>query len=344
MLHSTRFRRSVLYAVAGVALIAGAARAETVADFYRGKTVTLLMGTGPGGSYQLYGQVIADHIGKHIPGQPTIIIEHMEGAGGAKAGNYIYSAASQDGTKLLETHSLPLVEMLRGGQAIHFKSARFQWLGCFDEIVQVLALWHTSPVKTLDDLKTKKIVLGSFNKTHLSYQWARLLQTTIDTPYKVITGYGSGGALNIAMERGEIDGWVVAWENLTGTKAQWLKDKQVNIPVQFGLQKLPELPNVPTLLELAPPDKKDVVEFLSAGTPIARGMAVGPKVPADRVAALRTAFDDTMKDPAFLAEAKKRKLAINPRNAAETQALVDKIVSASPDLIKRVKHAIGADE
>jgi tripartite-type tricarboxylate transporter receptor subunit TctC len=238
------------------------------------------------------------------------------------------------------------VEKLRP-KGVRFKSAEFQWLGAFDAIVQVMTLWHTAPAKTLADLKTARateVVVGSFNKTHLTYQWAMLLKSTIGATYKVITGYRGGGPLNVAMEKGEISGWTASWANLTATKAHWLRDRKVNLFVQFSLDRQPDMPDVPTLLELAPPDKKDVVEFITAGTPIARAMTVGPRVPADRVAALRKAFADTMKDPAFLADAKKRKLGIHPRSAEETTALVKKIVSASPDLVARVKTAIGSSD
>ncbi len=329
-------------ALAAATFIATPSVAEGVSDFYKGKTIAIVMGTGPGGSYDLYGRTIAAHLGKHIPGNPTIIVEHMPGAGGANAGNFIFGQAPQDGSKILLSHALPLVEKLRGGQGIRFKSDKFQWLGAYDAIVQVMTVWHTSPVKSLDDLKTKdNVVIGSFNNTHITYQWPMLLKDILGAKYKVITGYRSGNDLNLAMERGEVGGWTAAWENLAGTKADWLRDKKVTLLVQFAVERIPQLPNVPTLLELTPPNKKDIVEFITSGTPIARALAVGPGVPADRVAALRKAFDDLMRDKEFLAEAKKRKLDINPRDAAQTQALVNKIISASPELVARVKAATG---
>jgi tripartite-type tricarboxylate transporter receptor subunit TctC len=215
------------------------------------------------------------------------------------------------------------------------------WLGAYSSIAQVMAIWHAAGVHTIDDLKSKDLVIGAFSNTHLTYQWAMLLKNALGTKYKVITGYPGGNALNVAMERGEVSGWTASWENLVGTRPQWLRDKQVSIPVQFTLSRLAALKDVPTLLELTPPEKKDVVEFITAGTPIARAMAVGPRVPEDRVAALRKAFDALMHDKDFLAECEKRKLDIDPRSAAETQKLVDKIVSASPDLVERVKVAVG---
>jgi tripartite-type tricarboxylate transporter receptor subunit TctC len=333
--------RPAWWALVSAVLTASPCAADEVADFYKDKTITILMGTGPGGSYDLYGRTIAAHLTKHIPGNPTIIVEHMPGAGGANAGNNIFSVAAQDGSKILLSHALPLVEKLLGGKGIHFETRKFQWLGAYDAIVQAMTLWHASPVNSIDDLKSKEIVVGSFNNTHLTYQWAMLTKNVLGAKYKVITGYRGGNDLNLAMERGEVDGWTASWENIAGSRPDWLHDKKVKMLLQYTLERQSHLPVMPTLLELTPPDKKDIVEFLSAGTPIARAMAVGPGVPADRVAALRRAFDALMKDQAFLADASKRKLDIHPRSAASTQALVEKIASASPDLVTRVKQAIG---
>jgi tripartite-type tricarboxylate transporter receptor subunit TctC len=317
--------------------------AQSVAEFYKGKTIAIVMGTGPGGSYDLYGRTIAEHLARHIPGNPAIIVEHMPGAGGIIAGNHIYGSAPQDGTKMLLSHAIPLSEKLEPHRGVRFESAKFHWLGTYDSIVLVMSLWHTAPASTIDELRTKDLIIGSFSKNHLTYQWPMLLKAALNARYKVITGYRSGNDLNLAMERGEIHGWTVSWTNLAGTRPDWLRDKKIITLVQFAFSRIPQLPNVPTLLELTPPDQKDVVEFVTAGTPFARALAVGPGVPADRVAALREAFDALMKDEAFLADAKKRKLDIDPRNAAEAHAMVNKIAAASPELVARVKKAIGQE-
>jgi tripartite-type tricarboxylate transporter receptor subunit TctC len=344
MPHRARAVLGAGVALASLLAYAAPAAAQSVADFYKGRTITILMGTGPGGSYDLYGRTIAEHLGRHIPGQPLIIVEHMPGAGGVNAGNHIFGPGPQDGSKILLSHALPLVEKLEPRAGVRFESRRFQWLGAYDSIAQMMALWHTSGATTLDDLKSKDLVIGSFNKTHLSYQWAMLTKDALGATYKVITGYPSGNHLNLAMERGEIHGWTVSWENLVGTKPEWLRDKKVSIPVQYTIDRLPDLKDVPTLIEIAPPGKKDVAEFITFGTPFARALAVGPGVPADRVAALRQAFDGLMKDKAFLDDAHKRKLDINPRDAKATQALVEKIAAASPDLVARVRKTIGQDD
>jgi tripartite-type tricarboxylate transporter receptor subunit TctC len=335
--------RPTVSAIALVASLAAApqAAADSVADFYKGKTISLVMGTTPGGSFDLYGRTIGPHLSRHIPGNPTIIMEHMPGAGGVIAGNHIYGIAPQDGTKMLLSHAITLSEKLEPS-GVRFESAKFNWLGAYDAIAQMLTMWHTAPAQSIEDLKTKDgVVIGSFARTHLTYHWASLLKDAIGAKYKIITGLRSGNDNNLAMERGEIHGWTASWENLTGTRPTWVPEKKVNLLVQFTMERKHYLKNVPTLVELAPPDKKDVAEFVISGTPISRAIALGPGVPADRVAALRKAFDALMKDKEFLAEAEHRKLGIDPIGHQQLHAMVNKIVSASPELVTRVKKAIG---
>ena len=335
--------RAFALAMVGIASFANPAPAQpAVADFYKGKTIAIVMGTGPGGSYDLYGRIIAEHLSRHIPGNPNIIIEHMPGAGGVTAGNFIYATGPQDGTKILLSHALPMSEML-DPRGVRFQSANFQWLGTYDVITHTMTLWHQAPVKTIADLKNASVVIGSVARAHLTYQFTAMMKDVLGLNYKIITGYLSGTDNYLAMERGEIHGWAASWESLVGTRAQWLAENKVTLLAQFTLERKKDLAKVPTLLELAPNDKKDVVEFLTAGTPFARGMAVGPGVPAERAAALRKAFMDTMRDPAFLAATQKRKVDIDARDWQHTHMLVKKIVGASPDLVARVKKSIGQD-
>lgn len=329
-----------LVIVGAIATQAGAAAtAQPVADFYKGKTITILMGTGPGASYDLYGRTIAEHLGKHVPGRPAIVVEHMPGAGGVVAGNHIFGPAPQDGSKLLLAHALPLIERM-SPTGVRYESRKLQWLGSYDAIAQMMAIWHEVPVTNLDDLKNQDFVVGSFNRTHFSYQWAMLTKQLLGTKYRVTTGYPSGNHLNLAMERGEIAGWTASWESFAAGRPDWLRDKKVRFLVQYTLERSRELPDVPTLSELAPPDQRSMPEFIASGTPFARALAVGPGVPADRVAALRTAFDNLMQDREFLALAAKRKLDIHPRNAAAINALLEKVVGASPEFVARVMKAV----
>src|SRR5215212_10523007 len=170
MLHKMRAGIGVSGALACAAIPLSPCAAQDSAGFYKGRTVSILMGTGPGGSYDLYGRTIAEHLGRHIPGSPTIIVEHLPGAGGVIAGNYIYGSGPQDGSKILLSHALPLVEKLEP-KGVQFQSAKFRWLGTYDSIAQVLAFWHTASVQTINDVKKTELIVGSFNKTHLTYQW-----------------------------------------------------------------------------------------------------------------------------------------------------------------------------
>jgi tripartite-type tricarboxylate transporter receptor subunit TctC len=338
-------RRSILSGlfVIAMATLTTPAVTQNVESFYKDKTISLVIGTEPGGSYDLYGRTIAAHLSKYVPGHPAISVEYMPGAGGAVAGNYIYGVGPQDGTKLLLAHALPMIEKLQGGSNIRFESGKFNWIGAYDAFSIVVAMWHTAPAASLLQLRTADVAIGTLNKNHSTYQAAALLKDVLGANFKIIAGYRSGNELNIAMERGEVHGVLLTWENIIGTRKQWVDEKKIIVPVQFTLERMAQLKDVPTLIELASPSKKDVVEFYSAGTPMSRTMAVGPGVPVDRVAVLRNAFDELMIDKDFLAECAQRRLSIEPRNAATISALIKTILSASPELIARVKTVFAVE-
>jgi tripartite-type tricarboxylate transporter receptor subunit TctC len=337
-------RALVFAALAATLAMSPAAAQQSVADFYKGKNVALLLGTGPGGSYDLYARIFAEHLSKHIPGNPTIVVEHMPGAGGVTAGNHLFGPGPQDGTKILLSHAIIMSEVLDPKAGVRFQSAKFNWVGTYDAIAHTMAFWHESKVKSLADLKKPGAVIGSFAKAHFTYQWPAMMKDVMGLDFKLITGYPTGNHNNLAMERGEIDGWAASWENLIGTRPHWIKEKKVTLVMQFLLERKHQIPDVPTLLELAPPAKKDVVEFMSASTPFGRGVVMGPGVPAERVNAMRAAFEATAKDPAFLAMAKQRQVDIDWRDHKHTMSLVQKIVGASPDLVTRVKKTIGLED
>jgi tripartite-type tricarboxylate transporter receptor subunit TctC len=317
-----------------------AAQADAVADFYKGKQITMTMGTSPGGSFQVYTQALAAYMPKYIPGNPTIVPAFMPGAGGVKAANYLYAAAAQDGSQVLMSHAISVAQKLQP-KGVKFKAEKFQWLGAFSAITQMITLWHTVPVSSIEDARKKEIIMSAFAKNHLTYQWLALTNSTLGTKFKIVTGYRGGAKNNLAMEQGETAGWTASLGNLMGTKADWLKNNKVKVLVMFALERAPEMPNIPTLSELVKAEDKPVVNFVTAGTPISRALTAGPNVPADRVAALRAAFDKTMKDPGFLLEAKKRGLPIRYRDWKETTALVKQVVEASPELVDRVKKMTG---
>jgi len=340
MTRTTRRIQPILLAFAGLAACAVPALGAGVADFYKGRQIVMAMGTSPGGSFQVYTQVFAAHMGKHIPGHPTIVANFMPGAGGTKAANYYYAVAAQDGSQILMTHALSTTQMLRP-KGLKYDAQKFNWLGAFSAINQLLTVWHTHPVNKWQDLKKTQLVMGSFAKNHLTYQWLYMTNALLGTKMKLVTGYRGGAKNHLAMQQGETAGWAASWGNLNGTKPQWLANKTVKLLINYGLERIPEIPDVPTLSELVKPEDRAIVDFLSAGTPVSRSLAVGPKVPADRVAALRKAMEDTMKDPGFLADAKKRKIPLRPRTWQEVDALVKQVVTAPPELVARVKKATG---
>src|SRR5215475_13099690 len=182
MLHSRRVIVCTSVALAEIAICAAPAAAQTVAEFYTGKTISILMGTQPGGSYDLYGRVIGEHLSRYIPGNPTIIMEHMPGAGGVVAGNHLFGPGPQDGTKILLSHSIPLAERLEP-KGVRFESTKFHWLGTYDAIAHTMAIWHGAQASTLDELKAKPLVIGSFAKSHLTYWWAALMKDVLGTHY-----------------------------------------------------------------------------------------------------------------------------------------------------------------
>jgi tripartite-type tricarboxylate transporter receptor subunit TctC len=336
--HGTGIRR-LLMGTIGVALTALPAFAESVEEFYTNKkTLIMMAGTRPGGSYGLYGGILARHMPKYIPGKPKIQLQYMPGAGGGKAANYLFNAAPKDGSVMLSTHAIPILEKMRG-KGIRFKSGEMTWIGSMGQINQLMAVWHTSPVTTLAGMKKTQLIIGAFSKNHPTFQWPALLNNLVGTKFKIIVGYRGGATNHKAMEQGETNGWAPSWGNLNGTKPEYLRDKKVAIVTQFGLERLAELPDVPTLRELVPASERDIVDFLTAATPVSRALALPPGVPADRVAALRKAFAMTMKDPGFLADIKERNLPLHPRTGAEVKKFVDLIVDASPELIARVKKA-----
>ncbi len=323
----------------GAAAMTTPAAAQDAMSYFKGKTITMTMGTRPGGSFQVYGQLLTKHIEKHVPGSPKIVPNFMPGAGGTKAANYLYAAAAKDGSQMLMSHAIPLPQMLRP-KGLKFKAENFQWLGSFAAITQILTTWHTSPIQSLDDAKKKQGLISAFSKNHLTYQYVAMANNLLGTKFKIVVGYRGGARNNQAMEQGETHGWVPSWGNLNGTKPHWLAEKKVRLHLLYAFERLPELPNVPTILELVSAKDRPVAEFLVNATPIARSLAYPPGVPADRVAAMRAAFDKTMADKDFLGAAKERKMLIRPRKWQETTELVNKIVNASPELVARVKKAV----
>jgi len=323
-----------------VGLAAAPAWADPVADFYKGKSIDLIIGFTQGGGYDVYARTVARHIVRHIPGNPTIVPKQMTGAGSRKAAAYVYNVAAKDGTTLGATdQSIPVQQAL--GEALQFDSTKFLWIGNPNADINTLAFWHTAGIKSVADLKKKETVVGATGP-NTSAQYPQVMNNLLGTKMKIITGYPGGADINLAMERGEVQGrGSNAWASWKSTKADWLKGGKVDIIVQIGLKKADDLPNVPLLMDLATnPDDHAALKLLSSGTALGRPLYTTPAAPMDRVTALRRAFDATMTDAQFLAEAKKMDLDLNPVTGEELQQIVAEVVATPPAIAKRLVDAL----
>lgn len=335
------FRREWMW-VAGVMLASAAgtpATAQSVADFYRGKTVNVLIGVGVGGEYDLQARLVARHIGKHIPGNPTVVPQNMTGAGGIKMANFLFSQAARDGTFIgMLGNNFPATQAV-GAQGVMYDAVKFQWLGTIAPVVETMAVWHTAGVKTIDDLRRKEIVAGASGKGAITYIYPSMMNEYLGTKFRIVTGYPGGNQINLAMERGEVQARNNTWSSWKATKPTWLRDKEIIIVAQAG-PRAPDL-DAPSVEDLArSPEERSLIELVTSGTHLGRPMATTPGVPEDRLKALRAAYRATMTDPEFRAEAAKANFEVAPVFGEEMQKIVERIMSTPAELAARAKHLV----
>jgi tripartite-type tricarboxylate transporter receptor subunit TctC len=317
--------------------------ADAVETFYKGRTVQVLVGFAPGGGYDLYARTLARYMGRHIPGNPTMVPQNMPGAGGVKVMNYLYSVARKDGTVMATfARGLAIEPLLGHAQGIQFDATKFTWIGSVSNEVSVCAFWYTSGIATWDDMKTKPHKMGGSAAGADSDVFPTVLKNIFHLPLRLVTGYAGGGAdINLGMERGEVDGrcgW--SWSSMLSQSKRLLDGKKINIVLQLGLEKHEDLPNVPLVMDLpASPEDKAALKLIVSRQSIARPFAAPPGVPPERVAALRAAFDATMKDPDFLAEAKRLALEVRPVSGPQVQALIKDLYASPPEVVKLAAQA-----
>ncbi len=344
MLRDLRYSRRALFVglAAGTAALAlaGSAHAQSVEEFYKGKTISFVIGYSAGGGYDAYARLVARHMGDHIPGKPTIVPRNMPGAAGRVASAWVYNVAPKDGTVLATAdQSLALAQAM--GEKLQFDTTKFIYIGNPSAENNTTVTWHTSPVKTIEDAKKQEVAVGATGGS-TSSQYPLAMNAVLGTKFKVIMGYPGGNDINLAMERGEVAGrGSNSWASWKATRPEWLKENKINILAQIGLRKSPDLPDVPLLMELgATPEDRAVLRLLSAPSQIGRPIYTTPGVPEDRVKALRDAFEATMKDAAFLEDAKKAGLDIDPVSGAELQQVVQEIVDTPEAVAKRLAGII----
>ncbi len=318
------------------------ARADAIEDFYKGRQVKLVIGSNTGGAYDAYGRLLAAHLGRHIPGNPAVVPSNMPGASGIQSATYLYQIAPKDGSALgLFNQSMGQRQMLEP-DSVRFDTTSFNWLGAMNTTTNVFITWHASGVKTLDDAKTKDVVMGALSSDGGNSVYPFLLNKFLGTRFKVVLGYQGGNTIQLAMERGEVDGRAaVVWSGLKAGWPQWIADKKINIILQIGLRKEPDLPDVPLLVDLAKTEvERAIFHFVSSDSAMGFPVVAPPGVPTDRIAALRKAFQTTLVDPAFLSDAEKRSLPVQPRSGDEVRHVVDTLIATPKDVIATLNRSI----
>jgi tripartite-type tricarboxylate transporter receptor subunit TctC len=313
-----------MLAFTSVAFAAPFASAQSPADFYKGRNVDLYIGYSVGGAYDLYARVIARHLGKHIPGNPTIVPKNMEGAGSLRLANWLYNVGPKDGTAVATIGRGTAFDPLLGSKGAQFQADRFTWIGSANNEVSVCVAWKTSGISKLEDVLAKELIVGGTGQAADTDQFPRVLNGVLGTKFKIVTGYPGGNDVTLAMERGEVKGrcgW--SWSSVVATHKRWIDDKSIIVLAQLSLDKHPDLPDVPLIMDFAKSeDQQRMFKLIFARQVMGRPYLAPPGVPADRAEALRKAFMETMQDPEFLAEAEKSQLEINPVAGTEVEKLV----------------------
>lgn len=333
--------RGLFTAIVSSSLICVAsARADAVADFYRGRTVTIVVSSSAGGGYDTIARAIARFIGRHVPGSPVFVVKNMAGAGGMVATNYLYNTAEKDGTVVGLVQNNTPFEPLFGTKEARYDPVRFNWLGTPSVETAVVLLWHTVPVDTVEDLRRRPVNVGVSGANSTPAFFARLLNATLGTKMKLINGYPGLNDVVLAMERGEVDGHPSAFYSaLSSTRPTWLREKKAKAIVQYGPSKLAELGDVAFAPDLvADPDDKRLMRAAFAPLAMGRPLLLPPDVPAERVEALRAGLAATFADADFLSEGKRMGLEINsPRTGQQIQALLEDTYKISPRLLERLR-------
>jgi tripartite-type tricarboxylate transporter receptor subunit TctC len=329
-----------LIALLGLGTAAPAA-AQSAADFYKGKTVSIIVSYAPGGGYDNYSRLLSRHFGNHIPGKPTVIVQNMPGGAGITASNHVYVVAPKDGTVIAAVdQNIPMLQLL-GGKGVQYDIAKVQWLGNIASSNGIAMTWHTTPFKTIDDVKKNEVTIGATGANDDAWIYAKTMNALLGTKFKIIRGYAGTSAINVAIEAGEVQAMGRStYYGFASQRPDWIKEKKVNFLVQLGTAKQPELLDVPLLTDLVEGgEAKQIVALISLPTSIGYSHWLAPEVPKDRAETLRAAYVATLKDPGLLADAKKSNLEVVPKTAAELQGLIQK-TAGTPQAIREKTAAI----
>ncbi len=334
---------AAMAAMVTVLACAEPARAQSVAEFYAGKTVNIYVGYSPGGSYDYYARLFARHIGKHIPGNPTVVIQSMPGGGSLRAANYLYSVAPKDGTALGVLTQTLMLEAPLGTPGVKYDATEFNYIGRMTGVLEVMLSWHEAQAKTIEDVRKYETVAGGTGPTSPTEGYPRLLNAFAGTKFRIVSGYGGTTEIMLAMERREVDALENSWNSVVRTKKDWIDNKKINVLVQAVLERSKELPKVPTLVEMgSTPEGKAALAFYTSSAAVSRPLVGAPGIPADRLKALRDAFQATTRNPEFLADINKSGSEFDPASGEYLQDLAKKVAATPRDIVERTAAALRA--
>ncbi|MCC6888792.1 MAG: hypothetical protein IT536_09680 [Hyphomicrobiales bacterium] len=328
---------------AATLLSAPAAQAQSVAEFYKGNTINIYVGYSPGGSYDYYARLFARHMGRHIPGRPTVVIQSMPGGGSLRAANYLYNVAPKDGTALGVLTQTLMLEAPLGTPGVKYDATAFSYIGRMTGVLEVMISWHEAKAQNIYDVRQYETIAGGTGPTSPTEGYPRLLNAFAGTKFRIVSGFGGTTEIMLAMERREVDALENSWNSVVRTKKEWIDKKKINVLVQAVLERSKELPDVPTLVEMGTtPEARAALAFYTSAAAVSRTLVGTPGIPAERLAALRAAFQATTRDPEFLADVKKSGSEFDPARGEYLQELAKKIAATPRDIVERTAAALRA--
>ena len=334
---------AVRYVAVAIFACQGAAACAQTVDFYKGRQIEMFLGSSVGGGYDQYGRLLGRHIARHIPGNPQIVFKNLTAGGGRQAINHVYNVAVADGTAIGTTLRTIPFDPLYGEEQTKIDALKMGWIGSLNSEVSVCVSWHTSPFKTLDDARKSEMLMGTSGATSNEAINAKLLNVVAGTKFKLIHGYPGSTEVHLAMERGEVHGRCgFGWDSIVSRYRHWLDEKKINVLVQLALTKHPDIPDVPSILDLVKtPEHRQLAEFLVAPNQMGRPFFAPPGVPPERLEILRKAFDAAARDPEFLADARKQNMEISAMSGENVRALVERIYATPRTVVEVGKKIAG---
>jgi tripartite-type tricarboxylate transporter receptor subunit TctC len=332
-------RAAIVAAIALIVVSAGpGARAEDAPDF-KGKTIIIIASFEAGGPYDFYSRLIGRHIGMHLPGNPAVVVQNMPGAGGLRGANYLYNVAARDGTVMgVVSQTVAVGQVLGTTPGIQYDARSYTWIGRINSNVEVFHTWYASGVRSIEDAKKREVIVAGTGPTSSSVVMPRLMNELIGTRFKVVTGFAGPTSAQLALERGEVEGIVKPWSSIKVGSADWLREKKINLIVQYTRERHRELQDVPALVDLGQDEsQRQIFALFVGGAALGTALLAPPGLPAGTVAALRTAFDQAMRDPALLEEVRKSGVDIDPLPGAELQKMVENTFVIAPDVLERAR-------